>query len=164
MRTGRNRRGRRPDRVLAAFHGKTLPLLYCHACHGDDTSATDTENLIVLDMPAKPQTMPEDLNDRTMSEMLKNAQSATDLVKAVAHEGRLIILCMLAEKERSVTDLEQILSLNQPSVSQQLARLRSDGLVDTRRDGKTIYYSLASENARKVVELLYDLYCKPRVP
>ena len=119
---------------------------------------------VSLNMPAKLQTIPENLNDRSMSEMLKSAQSATDLIKALAHEGRLIILCVLAEGERSVTDLERILSMNQPSVSQQLARLRSDGLVDTRRDGKAIYYSLASENARKVVELLYDLYCKPQSP
>jgi len=70
-----------------------------------------------------------------------------------------LILCILAESEKSVTDLERILALRQPTVSQQLARLRADGLVAARRDGKTIYYSLASEEARVVIGALYDVFC-----
>ena len=69
-----------------------------------------------------------------------------------------MILCILAEGEKSVSELEELLSLRQPTVSQQLARLRSDGLVATRRDGKAIYYSLASEEARVVVGAVYDLF------
>ena len=65
--------------------------------------------------------------------------------------GRLLILCMLAEGEKSVTEIERALDLRQPTVSQQLARLRADGLVATRRDGKAIYYSLASEEARVIL-------------
>jgi DNA-binding transcriptional ArsR family regulator len=103
-----------------------------------------------------------DADERSMAEMMQNARNATDLLKAVGHESRLIILCMLAEGERSVTELESILALRQPTVSQQLARLRADRLVETRRDGKTVYYSLASDPARQVVELLYDLYCAPK--
>src|SRR6266851_10096500 len=83
--------------------------------------------------------------------MQDNAKRAADFLKALAHENRLMILCILSQGEKSVSELERLLSLRQPTVSQQLARLRADGLVETRRDGKTIYYSLASEEARIVV-------------
>jgi len=91
--------------------------------------------------------------------MMKNAIVATQFMKSIANENRLLILCLLAEKERSVSELEEILQLRQPSLSQQLARLRTDDLVATRRDGKTIYYSLASNEAKQVIELLYNLFC-----
>ena len=94
-------------------------------------------------------------------EMMDNAQDACDLLKAMAHEGRLLILCLLAGGEKPVTELEQALALRQPAVSQQLARLRADNLVTTRRVGKTIYYSIASEEALQVVRLLYSMYCGP---
>lgn len=92
--------------------------------------------------------------------MADSAKAASDLLRALAHEARLMILCMLVEGEKSVGELEAFLEMRQPTVSQQLARLRADRLVQTRREGKTIYYSLASEEARKVVSVLYDLYCK----
>lgn len=91
--------------------------------------------------------------------MAENAQRAADFLKALAHENRLMILCILSQGERSVSELEQMLSLRQPTVSQQLARLRAEGLVATRRDGKTVYYSLASEQARVVVGAVYDMFC-----
>jgi DNA-binding transcriptional ArsR family regulator len=89
-----------------------------------------------------------------------HAREAGDLLKAMAHEGRLIILCLLSERERSVTELETILELRQPAVSQQLARLRADNLVSTRREGKLIYYSLASNTARELVVTLDRLFRK----
>ena len=92
--------------------------------------------------------------------MANSAKRATDFLKALAHESRLVILCILAEGEKSVGELEEILNLRQPTVSQQLARLRADGLVSTRRDGKAIYYSLASEEARTVIGAIYDVFCK----
>lgn len=92
--------------------------------------------------------------------MAESAKDASDLLRALAHEARLMILCMLVEGEKSVSELEAFLEMRQPTVSQQLARLRADRLVKTRREGKTIYYSLASEEARKVIGVLYDLYCK----
>ncbi|HEY1311927.1 MAG TPA: metalloregulator ArsR/SmtB family transcription factor [Pseudolabrys sp.] len=92
--------------------------------------------------------------------MLDNAKRASNFLKALAHESRLIILCILADGEKSVSELEHELSLRQPTVSQQLARLRADGLVSTRRDGKTIYYSLASDEARTVIGAIYDVFCK----
>ena len=81
--------------------------------------------------------------------MVDNAKRASEFLKALAHESRLIILCILAEGEKSVSELEHELSLRQPTVSQQLARLRADGLVSTRRDGKVIYYSLASRRGAR---------------
>ncbi len=95
-----------------------------------------------------------------LDRMIGNARRASDFLKALAHEGRLMILCILAEGEKSVSELEQILSLRQPTVSQQLARLRADGLVSTRRNGKAIYYNLASEDARTVIGAIYDVFCR----
>ena len=101
------------------------------------------------------------LSDEQMARMIKNADRAADFLKAVAHEGRLLILCHLTSGEKSVTDLENLLHSRQAAVSQQLARLRLEGLVKYRREGKTIYYSLNDEKARKVIEMVYELFCCP---
>jgi DNA-binding transcriptional ArsR family regulator len=95
-----------------------------------------------------------------LDRMIGNAKRASSFLKALAHESRLLILCILAEGEKSVSELEDLLSLRQPTVSQQLARLRSDGLVSTRRDGKAIYYKLASDDARVVIGAIYDVFCR----
>src|SRR3569623_2501810 len=95
-----------------------------------------------------------------LERMAVNAKRASEFLKALAHESRLMILCILAEGEKSVSELEEILSLRQPTVSQLLARLRGDGLVSTRRDGKSSYYSLASEEARVVIGAVYDVFCR----
>lgn len=92
--------------------------------------------------------------------MVDKAKRAADFLKALAHESRLMILCILADGEKSVSELEQFLELRQPTVSQQLARLRADGLVATRREGKTIYYALASDEARIIVGAVYEVFCK----
>ena len=103
-----------------------------------------------------------DRNNRSgeLERMVGNARRASDFLKALAHESRLMILCILAEGEKSVSEREDILSLRQPTVSQQLARLRADGLVSTRRDGKAIYYNLASDEARVVIGAIYDVFCR----
>ena len=88
------------------------------------------------------------------------ARKASEFLKALAHENRLLILCLLAERERSVTDLEQLLALSQPTVSQQLARLRLDGLVECRRDGRVVYYSLADTATRNFINAVYDKFCR----
>jgi len=95
-----------------------------------------------------------------LQRMVDNAKRAADFLKALAHESRLVILCILAEGEKSVSELEHELNLRQPTVSQQLARLRADGLVSTRRDGKVIYYSLASDEARTIIGAIYDVFCR----
>ena len=87
----------------------------------------------------------------------ENAGEANTLLRALANENRMMILCLLAEGERSVGELEAITGARQPTVSQQLARLRADGLVESRRDGKTIHYSLISPRARQILELLNEM-------
>lgn len=95
-------------------------------------------------------------------ELLERAHLASELLKALAHEGRLVILCLLAEGEKSVSELEETMKLPQAAVSQQLARLRYDRLVTTRRDGRTVYYSIASHEVSSVIEILCDLFSAPR--
>ncbi len=102
-----------------------------------------------------------DLDDERLDEMLENATIATNYLKAISHEGRLMILCHLASGEKSVTELETLLSARQAAVSQQLGRLRLEGLVQPRREGKTIYYSLTDDKSRRIIELVYELFCKP---
>jgi DNA-binding transcriptional ArsR family regulator len=106
------------------------------------------------------QTLESRERSQELDRMVGNATRAANFLKALAHESRLMILCILAEGEKSVSELEDILSLRQPTVSQQLARLRADGLVSTRRDGKTIYYTLASADARVVIGAIYTVFCK----
>jgi DNA-binding transcriptional ArsR family regulator len=94
--------------------------------------------------------------------MLANAHAASEFLKALSHEVRLLILCFLIDGEKSVSEIEKMLKLRQPAVSQQLARLRADGLVETRRHGKNIYYSLACTEVRDVIGTLHDAFCRPR--
>ncbi len=89
----------------------------------------------------------------------RSAAEAASLMRSLASEKRLTILCQLAEGEKSVGELCRALGLSQPNASQQLAVLRSEGLVQTRRDAQTIFYSLQGEAARRVIEVLHDLYC-----
>ncbi len=96
-----------------------------------------------------------------LQSMMLKARKASDFLKALAHENRLMILCLLAERERSVTELEGLLALSQATVSQQLARLRHEGLVETRRDGRAIYYSLPDDSNRKFIQVIYDKFCGP---
>ena len=91
--------------------------------------------------------------------MQEHAADAARLMNALGNESRLMILCMLSEKERSVGELNQVVPLSQSALSQQLARLREQGLVRTRRESQTIYYSLVDGPANKVIHLLHDLYC-----
>ncbi len=91
--------------------------------------------------------------------MADRAREASDFLKALAHESRLMILCNLLDGEKSVGELEAYLSLRQSAVSQQLARLRLEGLVSARRDGKTIHYSLADDKVRAVIGVLYRTFC-----
>ena len=102
----------------------------------------------------------EDISQKEIDGMLENAVTASNFLKAISHEGRLMILCHLASGEKSVTDLERLLSSRQAAVSQQLARLRLEGLVEARREGKTIYYALADKRATRILDVVYDIFCK----
>ncbi|AYE85967.1 MAG: metalloregulator ArsR/SmtB family transcription factor [Sulfitobacter sp.] len=104
--------------------------------------------------------MTPDMSEEDMDRMLTNAVTASNFLKAISHEGRLMILCHLVSGEKSVSELEALLSTRQAAVSQQLSRLRLEGLVTPRRDGKTIYYRLADDRPRKMLELVYELFCK----
>lgn len=93
-------------------------------------------------------------------EMTKHAHHATELLKALASESRLMILCLLVEGEKSVGQLNKQMNRAQSSVSQELARLRRQKLVKGRRDGKTVYYSIESEEAKRIIAVLHEIYCK----
>ncbi|CAG9295804.1 ArsR family transcriptional regulator [Celerinatantimonas diazotrophica] len=95
----------------------------------------------------------------SMQEMQENSAAALALLKALANEHRLIILCYLVEHEYSVGALNQCVDLSQSALSQHLAWLRREGIVKTRKQAQTIYYSIASDNAKAILELLHRLYC-----
>ena len=92
----------------------------------------------------------------------KNVDVAVNLLKALSNEKRLLIICTLYQGERSVTELETIVGLSQSALSQHLARLRRDHLVQTRRDGVTIFYSLHDQATEAILRTLYDI-CRPAV-
>ena len=94
--------------------------------------------------------------------LLPKAEKAEAFLKALANKHRLMVLCELHQGERSVGMLVEAVGLSQSALSQHLARLRQDGLVATRRDAQTIYYTLANEDASRVMALLYELFCADR--
>jgi DNA-binding transcriptional ArsR family regulator len=96
---------------------------------------------------------------KAASDLKANAKIAATMLKAIANESRLLILCNLEGKELSVTELNDHLDLSQSALSQHLAVLRKDGLVKTRRESQTIYYSLSDVRASKVIKTLHELYC-----
>ena len=93
-------------------------------------------------------------------QMRERAADAAQLLKVMGNESRLAILCLLCEGERSVGQLAERIDLSQSALSQHLARLRAQRLVATRRDGQTIYYTLASREARQLIGTLYSIYCE----
>lgn len=102
------------------------------------------------------------MNDQTqidIVEMRSNATQAAELLKAMSNENRLIILCYLGEKEMSVSELNSVIDLSQSSLSQHLARLRKDGLVKTRRESQTIYYTIAHPSIEKLITFLHSEFC-----
>jgi len=100
-----------------------------------------------------------DLPSPDPQDMRQNSLRASELLKAMGNEHRLLILCHLLHGEKSVGELEKLIGLSQSALSQHLARLRRDSLVQTRRAAQTIYYSLAGKEAQAVLSTLYDLYC-----
>jgi ArsR family transcriptional regulator, virulence genes transcriptional regulator len=92
-------------------------------------------------------------------QIFENAGRACKFLKALANDNRMVILCSLASGEKNVGELEEILGIRQPTLSQQLARLRADDLVSTRRDSRQIYYSLSSDETKQIIGLLHKLFC-----
>lgn len=93
-----------------------------------------------------------------------SAAQACALLKALANEDRLLILCQLVQGEKNVGELEQTLGIRQPTLSQQLTVLREEKLVNTERKGKYIYYRLASQAALQIMQTLYQIYCSDKHP
>ncbi len=95
-----------------------------------------------------------------IQQLRTNADAAGQLLKVLANPDRLLLLCQLSQGERNVSELEAQLGIQQPTLSQQLAVLRREGLVETRRDGKQIFYRISSPAALAVIETLYRLFCE----
>lgn len=119
----------------------------------DHPASGRPETMSILDFPHA--------TGKERKSLVALARRAADMLKALSHEGRLLILCLLADGERSVSEIEEAMGMPQAAVSQQLARLRLDGLVTCRRDGRSIYYSLASGDAAKLVSALHDMLKHP---
>jgi DNA-binding transcriptional ArsR family regulator len=146
---------------LRATHHHIFAQSHCHVLH---KYTKHFNNLCRNEHESREMPLPvldDTLDPVEMDRMLENATAAANFLKAISHEGRLLILCHLVSGEKSVTELETLLSARQAAVSQQLSRLRTEGLVTTRRDGKAIYYSLADDRPRKILEVVYDLFCAP---
>lgn len=111
--------------------------------------------------PGKKKVEPEQLLAGSRAQGMRNhAVEAASLMKALGNESRLMILCLLAEGERSVGELNEVIPLSQSALSQQLARLREQQIVETRRESQTVYYRLAEGPIDRVIQLLHDIYCE----
>jgi len=94
------------------------------------------------------------------AEMKSNAARAAALLKAIGNPKRLMILCHITKEQQCVGDLAELVGLSQSALSQHLAKLKSEGIVETERDGQTVYYQIADLKAKAVLETLYGIYCK----
>ena len=97
-------------------------------------------------------------------DMAARADEVAGLLKSMAHPARLMLACMLAEGEYAVGELESRLGIHQPTLSQQLTVLREAGIVETRREGKQIFYRLTADKAALLIRALYDIFCEPEAP
>jgi len=97
-----------------------------------------------------------------LEKMKISAGKACQMMKVLSNPDRLMLLCQLSQGEKRVGELEEILGILQPTLSQQLTVLRDEELVTTRRDGKNIYYQIASPQALAVMNVLFDQFCKPQ--
>jgi DNA-binding transcriptional ArsR family regulator len=97
-----------------------------------------------------------------LEKMNASAGHACRLMKVLSNPDRLMLLCQLSQGERRVGELEEILSITQPTLSQQLTVLREEKLVTTRRDGKSIYYQIVSQPTLAIMNVLFDQFCEPQ--
>ena len=101
---------------------------------------------------------------RELTELHDMASQACELLKAMANEWRLIILCQLSEGEKTVSELQSLLGLSQSALSQHLAVLRREKIVSARKEAQSVFYSLAGEEATKVMDTLHDVFCGAQKP
>ena len=106
--------------------------------------------------------MKKKLAQLPFSELAEKAENVSRLLTAMANAKRLMVLCRLLEGEKSVGEMAELVGLSQAALSQHLGKMRALNLVHTRREGQTIYYGLASEQVRELLETLYRLFCAPR--
>jgi DNA-binding transcriptional ArsR family regulator len=118
-----------------------------------------THNVLSLSDRKDPRQMESTLSEGEVAQLRASASKACALLKALANEDRLLILCQLTQGERNVGELEALTGVRQPTLSQQLGILRDEGLVATRREGKYIFYGLASHEVIQVMKTLSGLYC-----
>lgn len=97
-----------------------------------------------------------------VTEMIPASDKAAELMRSLSHPQRLLVLCALGSEEKSVAELRAVLDIDQVPMSQQLMRLRADGLVESRRVGTTVYYRITRSEVLTVIEALHDAFCKPR--
>ena len=116
----------------------------------------DSDNRIIIEADSAA----DGCHALSADEMETQAKSAATFLKALSHEGRLMILCHLQSGEKSVTELEHLLESRQAAVSQQLARLRMEGLVGCRREGKAIYYSIQDPKVATAIGMVYEMFCR----
>ena len=101
---------------------------------------------------------------RGARDLQTQSAQAAKLLKALANPDRLLLLCQLAEQEKSVAELGELTGVAQPSLSQQLSVLRTEKLVATRREGKSIFYRIEAPEVHAVLQTLYKLYCEDALP
>jgi DNA-binding transcriptional ArsR family regulator len=94
-----------------------------------------------------------------INEMQQNAKKAALMLKALSHESRLLILCLLTQGEMCVSDLQEYSDLSQSAFSQHLSVLRKEDLVKIRKESQTVYYSILDKNVEKILKVLYEIYC-----
>ncbi len=99
------------------------------------------------------------VEEMDLGTMQSNAEQAAALLKSLANPSRLMVLCALVSREHTVGELEELTGLSQSAISQHMARLRDDEIVQTRRDAQRIFYSLKNGNVQKILETLYGIYC-----
>lgn len=101
-------------------------------------------------------------NNMNVKEMIPASGKAAELLRSLSHPQRLLVLCALGSDEKSVAELRQELDIEQVPMSQQLMRLRADGLVEARREGTTVFYRIARPEVLTVVEALHAAFCPPK--
>lgn len=114
------------------------------------------------DHPPRISTMPSTIKEIDLDHMLLSADQACALLRVLANRDRLMLLCQMTQGEFCVTELETALGIEQPTLSQQLTVLRQENLVTTRREGKQIFYTIASPEAMAVMQVLYEQFCQPK--
>ena len=97
-----------------------------------------------------------------LAELQRAAAAASSLLKVLANQDRLLLLCQMTQGEYCVSELEELTGVRQPTLSQQLTVLRDEAMVSTRREGKQIYYQIANTEAMAVMQVLYEQFCRPR--